>query len=687
MNPKPSLNGRALLAAATLALATGASLQAQSTNNSLARVSPALAQAHDLGAVAPAQPLRLTVRLAGNKAALDKAVAALYDPASPSFHKWMTDADLKQYAPSDAQVAAVRQQLESRGLAVAPGADDFSLRVTGNAAAVASAFHTQLHQFQSAGAVFQANTTPASLGGAAEGLVSSVAGLESHPVQPMFKRAINLGTGQPYPGIPLAKVEALPGKLSDVQTDIALTGPTDFYLTTPGASLPVALYYGNQYGVDPNLAVSFTPAQLQSVLGLTAAYSQGLDGTGQTIVLLEAYGDTYIESDANAFNKLAGLPLLDSSNFSVVYPEGVPKNQDRVAALVGWPTEIDLDVQWAHAIAPGAKIVVVAAAGQDSQDFQDAMSYIVKNGTGFAVSDSWEESTDLIDGPVEQQAFEDVLELAAAKGISFQFSTGDAGDSGLGSPLGAAGVPSDAPHATAVGGIAILNNINGSGFLPVGWGDAVSIIDYNGVQDPPMFGGTLGGAGGGESQYFAKPSWQAALPGTGRQTPDVSALADPYTGVPIVVSINGVQQVLTSVGGTSLAAPIFTAFWALAQQKAGGPLGQAAPLVASLPSGAIQDVLPLMSPTSPVGGILDAKGFQTYTPFQIFSGGTGTEAGFTSAVWNLSGLSTTGVPLYYDLGFGLDGSLTVTSGWDNVTGYGTPYGLPFLNAVAKAAGK
>ena len=209
-----------------------------------------------------------------------------------------------------------------------------------------------------------------------------------------------------------------------------LSSPARFFrrrarspFTTPGASLPEGIYYGNVYGANPNRVPDYTPAQLQQIYGLTAAYKQGLNGKGQTIVLLEAYGYPTIEQDANAFFKLAGLPQLDSSNFQIVYPEGQPVSS-QAGILTGWNTEIALDVQWAHFIA-GAKIVVVAAAGQDSEDFQDAISYITNHNLGNSVSDSWEEDTDIVAGPLEQKSFDQILQRAAAKGISFQFSTGE----------------------------------------------------------------------------------------------------------------------------------------------------------------------------------------------------------------------------------------------------------------------
>ena len=142
------------------------------------------------------------------------------------------------------------------------------------------------------------------------------------------------------------------------------------------------MYFGTVYGKDiPNLIPGYTPAQLQILYGLPAAYKKGWNGAGQTIVLLEAYGYPTIQADANAFFQLTGLPPLTSSNFKIIYPQGQPVSPI-AGELSGWNFEIALDVQWAHSIAPGAKIVVVAAAGQETTDFLAAMTYIVNNHLG-----------------------------------------------------------------------------------------------------------------------------------------------------------------------------------------------------------------------------------------------------------------------------------------------------------------
>jgi subtilase family serine protease len=151
--------------------------------------------------------------------------------------------------------------------------------------------------------------------------------------------------------------------------------------------------------------------------------------------------------------------------------------------------------------------------------------------------------------------------------------------------------------------------------------------------------------------------------------------------VPIVVSDQfGAAFLQEGRGGTSLASPIFSAIWAIANQKAGAPLGQAARAIAALPAGDIQDVLPTTpsSVTNPAGIVFDQNGSTYYSAADLFSGSLDTNTGFTSAIWPFVGGDT-----YAVIGFGVDTSLTVTPGWDNVTGYGTPNGLTFINAVAK----
>ena len=689
---KPPRLFRDLAVASAISL-FAAALPSAHAKTAATNVPAGIQASKDLGVADPSTEINITVHLKlTDKAAFDKAVDALYDPASPTFHKWMTNAELKMYAPTEAQRQAVRQELQNHGLTIlSTDPHGFTIRARGSIASVEAAFNTEIHQFEHNGRTFRAQVRDARLTGEAGNYVSSVAGLESHQVRPLFARAMDPRTQKPLAPVPLSKSASSTG-FPPITTTQCLSAPGTFTLQGD-ATLPSGVFSGTVYSAEtaPDFLVcDYLPSQLQSALGLIDVYAAGLTGAGQTIVLVEAYGYPTLVQDANTFFKMAGLPLLNKSNFSIVYPQGKPNNQ--LGILTGWNVEMALDLQWAHSIAPGAKIVVVVTAGQDSEDFQNAISYVAANGLGNQASNSYEEDLDIIAGPLEQTSWDDTIEIASAKGISVNFSTGDNGDDGLGTPLGSAGVPSNSPHATAIGGTSILNDIKHPGLtITTGWGD--TWVAFTGLEitfsppsavwtffDPPLPLGLVGGgSGGGQSVFFPKPSWQKSLPGKGRQTPDVSALADPYTGVPLIITESGQQFIFLGVGGTSLASPIFTGFWALANQAAGHSLGQAAPAIAALPYGGVKDVRSTtdVTSTNATGVITDSSGTTTYTAYDLFDGLIHGKPGFTSALWIHAKPSSS-----YTLGFGLDTSLTVGYGWDNVTGYGTPYGLAFINAVS-----
>jgi subtilase family serine protease len=646
---------------------------AQRTTNN---VPAGIQLSRDLGLSDPAKQINITVHLQlPDRAAFDKAVDALYDPASPTYHKWMTNADLAKYGPSEAQRQTVRQELQKHGLTIlSTDKIGFVIRAHGTIGNVERAFNTEIHEFEYNGRTYRANVRNAHLSGDAGNYVSSVAGIEAHQVRPMAVRAVNLHTQKPFPSVPMSKLAKGSG-FPPVSTTDCLSAPATYNLQG-STSLPTAVYTGTVYSIDNNLICDYLPNQLQIALGLPDVYTAGYNGAGQTIALVEGYGYPTIEKDANAFSKLAGLPPFTAKNYSTVYPEGKPN--PKLGALTGWDIEIALDIDSAHSVAPGASILEVITNGQDNEDFQTSILYVAENNLANQMSNSYEEDLDLIAGADEQTSWDDTLEVATAKGITVDFSSGDGGDNGLGTPLGAPLVPAVAPHSTAVGGTSILNDLyHSAGTITTVWGDTVTFLESGDtVLDPPELLGLLGGGGGGESVFWPKPSWQKGVPGKGRGVPDVSALSDPYTGFPIVVTSGGTQFIEFGWGGTSLGCPIFTAFWALANEKAGTPLGQAAPLIASIP-GSVQDVLPTTdsSPNNLTGSITDSSGTTTYSASALFDGALYRNKGFTSTIWELDSTD------FVDFGFGIDSSLTVKRGWDNATGYGTPYGLAFINAV------
>ena len=670
MAKKENRSGRSRVCSAVLACTvfTGAALHAQTQQIERPAITTV---STDLGRIQTAAPITLTVHLnMHDQKSFDNAVKDLYTPGSPTYHRWMTRSQIAEYAPTADEVQSVINTLKSNGLTVLSTApDNLSIRVRGPAAAVENAFQTQIHEFKHQGKTFHANVTPATLAGAAGSLVRGVTGLTNFPMRSNLKYQVNPKTGQRI----IAQQTTASG-FSGIATNNCFGDPAAVTLTTSGSDLPLGVYVGNTYDTS-SVSCSWTPSQLQSHYGLTAAYSQGLDGTGQTIVIVDGPTDgAQLQSDLAQFANLAGLPAITSSNFTVLYPDGQPTSL--ALEFDNWQDEASLDVEWAHSIAPGAKIVIEIMPSEDWDEFELAIDYARVNGLGNVISNSYGSPEGLF-GAYTVQGFEQVLENAAAAGIAVNFSSGDGGDEGTGSPSSGADLyPASSIYVTSVGGTSIGIPNGTTNGAEVGWGNNAAYLSFglNAVLDPPDVLGFIGGSGGGTSIFFNKPSWQSALSGTARQSPDIAALADPYTGVVFV--LDGTPS--AGIGGTSLACPIFSALWAIADQAAGAPLGQAAPLLYRLPSTAINDVIPVNSDTNVSGIIVDSNGETDYSPGALLAP-LYTTTQYASTLWNLEGSG-----IYVDLSFGTDSSLTVTPGWDNVTGLGVPNGLAFINAVVSA---
>ena len=214
------------------------------------------------------------------------------------------------------------------------------------------------------------------------------------------------------------------------------------------------------------------------------------------------------------------------------------------------------------------------------------------------------------------------------------------------------------------------------------------LIDGWTINDPPSpydFYGFHGGAGGGPSVFFSKPSFQKSVAGKYRQVPDISWLADPFTGAVIVVSQPGQvpEQVWYATGGTELATPMFSALWAIANQEAGTALGQAAPYLYSMPPTAITDIVPYSSAENVIAVIEDSSlvthDYNAKGTLAVFPGVPFGE--FYSAI----GDDPTGV--VFAVSFGQDYYLHPKAGWDEVTGLGTPNAKAFADWFAPGTRK
>jgi subtilase family serine protease len=382
---------------------------------------------------------------------------------------------------------------------------------------VESAFGTQIHNLETNGKAFYANATAARLTGPTSSLVSSVSGLSNFAMKPMYKFQVNPKTGKPRPTFPVAKVQT--SGLDQFFTNVCFKSPAAVTLATAGASLPVGQHYGNVYDQGA-LECGWTPAQIQGHYGVQAGYKAGLDGTGETIVIVDGPTDPSVQDDLIAFSKATGLPPITSSNFQIIYPDGVPTHFT-LTEVKNWDTEADLDIQWSHAIAPGAKIILLITPTEDWTEFEFALQYAMQNKLGNVVSNSYG-FPEAAWGAFTLQGFDAVLKKLAASGIAVNFSNGDSGDVGFGEPnAGGALYPASSSFVTSMGGTSIGLPNGSGGKQEVGWGNNGTFLSFatHSVLDPPEGLGLLGGSGGGASVFIPKPTWQyhLGIPGGTRQ--------------------------------------------------------------------------------------------------------------------------------------------------------------------------
>ena len=628
-----------------------------------------------------------------NKAAFDKLVRQMYDPASPNYHHWLTPSEYKaRFAPSAGDMAVVNRHLAENNLQVVR-TDKFNHAVTarGSVHDIQRATGVQINRMLINGEKRRVGSGQLAISGPAAKLVYEVQGLTDIRYKNFAVRPIDPDTGKPFPAVPLTKADlAKPQTVTQYFNPRCLRSVQTIHLKTPGGG-PYEIYSGTRYGGPitagpPNLPpCGYDSSQMQTAYGLRAAYAKKLDGRNQNVVIVDAYGDDTIVSDANAFSQINGLPALTTNNFGIFYPTGPATCGGNTC---GWDVETALDVEWSHTMAPRANIALVLAADNSGTNLDLAELFAAETGLGPVISNSWgiEEYALITQDPGELTVENNISQTAAALGVSANFASGDAGDFKASDKVITVLMPASAPYSTGVGGTSLFINDKHGILLQTGWGNNLARLSTysSGCGQPtcdpvlidPEFLGFDGGSGGGTSAYWAKPAFQSSLSGTFRMVPDIAYLADPFTGVEFVDTESG-TQFISVVGGTSLATPMFSGVWAIATQAAGHWLGQAAPLLYTLPADAITDVVAVNGPHN-VSGMTDSPPLPpTYftaaelaAPLQ----NPVDQVDFVSLLYQ--GTTTR----WYALAFGTDSSLNAGPGWDNVTGLGTPNGLNFINA-------
>src|ERR1051326_1430553 len=151
-------------------------------------------------------------------------------------------------------------------------------------------------------------------------------------------------------------------------TPTKTTTPTPTSSDSPYKPGPLAAEAINECNQQAAPGGCFSPEQIQTFYHLNPLYAQGFKGTGQTIVILDSFGSPTIKEDLQVFDKTFGLP--DPPSFQVLYPLGPVNFDGSNGDEVGWAGETTLDVEWAHAIAPEANIVLLASPVSETEGVQ-----------------------------------------------------------------------------------------------------------------------------------------------------------------------------------------------------------------------------------------------------------------------------------------------------------------------------
>jgi subtilase family serine protease len=598
-----------------------------------------------------------------NASELDQRIAALSNPADASYGKYLSaDAFRARYAPTAASADAVRSYLKGAGFTVASAApaNHRWVQASGDVAKIEQAFGVQERTYRHQGRTLAAPNGDLAVASSVAGLVSGVAGLDGSDrlIQPKSHAS-------------------KAAKAQDVPTADPFAPPSPAFVNAP----PCSNYYGEKtatgtppaYGrVQPYAPCGYVPSQLQGAYGLTNSIRGGLDGRGQKVGIVDAFASPTIQKDANTYASRHGQGPVNLKQYNPPGLENVPEDEPTGCDPQGWYGEETLDVEAVHAMAPGAGVVYAGGVDCNDESLIDAVNRIVDGNRAQIISNSYGDIGDSQPLAVTK-AWEDTFRQAAAEGIGVYFSSGDDGDEIVDTGgIRTTDYPASDPYVTAVGGTSLGVGRSNDYQFETGWGTTNSTLT-DGKWDPTPPGDYLYGGGGGTSLNFDQPSYQrGVVPDSiaqyfnkrrGRAVPDVSAVGDPQTGMLVgqtqTYSIDhpGTRYGEYRIGGTSLSSPLFAGMMALADQAAGRRHGFANPaFYANANTPAFHDILP--------------SAFKRAVVRNDYVNG---ENGADGTTTKLRTLDQTG-------------TIFTRSGYDDVTGVGSPNGAAFLQALAKKPG-
>ena len=364
------------------------------------------------------------------------------------------------------------------------------------------------------------------------------------------------------------------------------SSPTGFSAPTPGGHMQPAV----GHSPHPRLAAMdskgvffcqkpsypyrcYGPSQIRNAYSIQPLIDKGQDGSGRTITIIDAFQNPTMASDLATFDSAFGLPAPPS--FQTIAPFGTPPFDPTDPNQVGWSSEIAIDVEWAHAVAPGAKIVLALSPSGTDADVVATQDYVINHGIGDVISMSYIDGEQCMDPKVQQQEHTE-FNKANARGVTLFAGSGDWGaaqytcDSS--SFIKAVGVPASDPDVTGVGGTELdADLITGAYHNESVWNEPAI----------PAAGG------GGFSSLYSRPAYQNGIEGVGsmRGVPDVSYSASSVDAVLVIWGSSGTPFEHWTFGGTSVATPQWAGIGAIADQSAQRDLGNINPALYALSLG------------------------------------------------------------------------------------------------------
>ena len=563
----------AALAVAMTAMVVSPASAAPSRHSIAGSAAKWLSKAKDQGAVATSTRINFGVLLKmRNPSGAEATLAQVSDPDSPSYGKWLSNAEFNSaYAPARSDVAAVQSWLQSQGFQLTKTLQSgMYVQASGTAAQVEATFGTTLHNYRYDGASVRANTTALSLPAAAPAVVAGastgVVGLDTGST--LKKPADTL------PGPPAGERYGVPPCSSYFGQKIATDKPKAY-----GAFQPYAV-------------CGYVPDQLQSAYGESALLKAGVTGRGVTVAITDAYAAPTMLQDAQTYSREHGQPTFTRGQYSEIRPTSYHVSDPEDAQ--GWYGEETLDVEAVHAMAPGAKVVFVAGA-DDLTGLDAAWAETIDSHVADIITNSWSQDTDDVSqlGQSYVDFYSQFSLEAALTGITDNFSSGDDGDQTSGGTDPASRTvdfPADEPWVTAVGGTSVEIGSKGQWLGEFGWSSSYSALT-DGSWTPAPPGTYSSGGGGGTSVLFRQPFYQQGKVSTSlsetngrtpmRVIPDISMPGDPNTGFRVGETQefpDGTYYAEYRIGGTSLSSPLLAGVIAVADQLAHRSLGFVNPL-------------------------------------------------------------------------------------------------------------